>query len=86
MGNTAEKSKSREEQLAEVREHIQAASSILQTLSPELARVAWMLEDSLSFIDEAEAEKENTKSAHTSTDVTLDELEELVSSSGTTES
>lgn len=55
----------REEVLRTSREHIVAAASLLRPLSSEFERVSWILEDTLMYIDEAEAayEEENSVTA-----------------------
>ena len=39
--------------VAHAKEHVIAAAVILKSLGPDMSRVAWMLEDSLTFIDQA---------------------------------
>ncbi|MCB0359895.1 MAG: hypothetical protein KDD44_09670 [Bdellovibrionales bacterium] len=40
-------------ELIEAREHILAAAALLEPFGPDFERVAWMLEDTLMYVDEA---------------------------------
>ncbi|MCB0345745.1 MAG: hypothetical protein KDD66_11555 [Bdellovibrionales bacterium] len=52
----------REQVLKTAREHIVAAAALLRPLSSEFERVSWILEDTLMYVDEAQAayEEENS--------------------------
>ncbi len=43
----------REEVVSYAREHLMAAAVILKTLGPSLARVGWMVEDTLVYLDQS---------------------------------
>ena len=43
-----------DKRVLEAREHILSAASLLRGLNTEMDRVAWMLEDALTFIEDAE--------------------------------
>ena len=45
--------KEEKEQIAVAKEHVVAAANILKSLTPELGRVGWLLEDTLTYLDEA---------------------------------
>lgn len=51
--NQAEPTFSFSETLDFAREHVSLAAAMLQRLGPDQARVAWMLEDALTFLDES---------------------------------
>lgn len=53
----------REDVLCTAREHIVAAASLLRPLSSEFERVSWILEDTLMYIDEAQAAYEEEVSS-----------------------
>ena len=48
-----------EEQILVVREYVSRAAQILQSLGPEYERVAWLLEDTLSYLEEVDEEEES---------------------------
>ena len=48
-----------EEQVLVVREYVSRAAQILQSLGPEYERVAWLLEDTLSYLEEVDEEEES---------------------------
>lgn len=47
-----------DEQLMVVREYVSRAAQILQSLGTEYERVAWLLEDTLSYLDDADEDEE----------------------------
>ncbi len=47
-----------DEQLLVVREYVSRAAQILQSLGPEYERVAWLLEDTLSYLEDADEDEE----------------------------
>lgn len=47
------RTKNRTEAIEQVKEHVAAASGLLKPLGGDFERVAWMLEDSLMYLDEA---------------------------------
>lgn len=54
MGKTEQVAKklSKEESLGQVRALVGQASALLKQMSPEHARLAWLLEDTLAYLDE----------------------------------
>jgi hypothetical protein len=54
MGKTEQvaRKSSREESIAQVKELVGHAAVLLKSLSPEHSRLAWMLEDTLMYLDE----------------------------------
>jgi len=40
--------------ISEAREHIARASALLRPLGVEFGRIAWMLEDTINYLDESE--------------------------------
>lgn len=48
-----------DEQILVVREYVSRAAQILQSLGPEYERVAWLLEDTLSYLEDADEEDES---------------------------
>ena len=44
--------KSQEALLDQVREQVRSAARILKTLGPDKSRVGWLLEDTLTYLDE----------------------------------
>ncbi len=48
-----------DEQVLVVREYVSRAAQILQSLGPEYERVAWLLEDTLSYLEEVDEEEES---------------------------
>jgi len=69
-------SSSNNEAIALAKEHIQAAAIILNSQGAELARVSWMLEDTIIYIDQA-SEKAATGPVQKQ-DKFIAELEKLV--------
>lgn len=56
QGQTASarlRGKNREETIALVKEHICAAAGLLRPLGEDFERVAWLIEDSTMYLDEA---------------------------------
>lgn len=51
--NNSIKPTTMEEKVLEAKEYIMAAASILRGLNTDMERVSWLLEDALTFIDDA---------------------------------
>jgi hypothetical protein len=44
------------ELIEEARQHVLSAATILKNIGPEMGRVGWLLEDVLTYIDEAQVD------------------------------
>ena len=77
MSQEVGEKQSEETQLQQVREYILAAAQILKALGPEKARVGWMLEDSLMYLDELALAEEVRPTGSSSAVNRLEKLNKL---------
>ena len=67
-----------EDTLSEVREHVEYAAALLRKMGPEKERIAWLLEDTLSFLVQSEqGGQEVLNSSTLEKEEVIDQLEEL---------